>query len=179
MKRFSIGLMIVLLMLTFFTSCNKAPIVEPVKEQPKVEKVAEPETKIAKPELTPEQLFQRKSLEEANRMGYLKKINFDFDKYLIREDMKPVLQQNADWMLKYGTVEISIAGHCDERGTIEYNMALGEKRAAAAKKYMVSLGVAEGKINIVSYGKSNPMVKGVDDDSHAQNRRDEFIITKK
>ncbi|MCP4220101.1 MAG: peptidoglycan-associated lipoprotein Pal [bacterium] len=179
MKRFFIGVLIIMLAVVFFDACGKKPVPEPVKEAPVVEKVAEPEPKVEKPQLTEEELFQRKSLEEVNRQGYLKKIHFDFDKYAIKDDMKPVLQANADWLLAHSSVEISIAGHCDERGTVEYNMALGEKRAEAAKKYLVSLGVSETKVRTVSYGKSKPAVTGVDDDTHYQNRRDEFIITKK
>ena len=93
--------------------------------------------------------------------------------------MKPILQSNSEWLLRQGTVNISIEGHCDERGTVEYNMALGERRASAAKKYLVSLGVSAERVAIVSYGKSKTVVKGMDEASHYQNRRDEFIITKK
>ncbi len=179
MKRFFIGILIVLLTITFFDSCKKEVKVEPPKEEPKVEKVIEKPTKIAEPELTEAEIFERKTLEEVNRQGYLKRIHFDFDKYVIKDDMKSFLQSNADWLMAHSSVHISIEGHCDERGTIEYNMALGEKRAEAAKKYLVSLGVAEDKIQTVSYGKSKPLVKGVDEDSHYKNRRDDFIITKK
>jgi peptidoglycan-associated lipoprotein len=93
--------------------------------------------------------------------------------------MKSILERNAEWLLKYPNVEISIEGHCDERGTVEYNMALGEKRAYTARKYLENLGVPIEKMRIVSYGKSKPLVKGVDEASHFKNRRDEFIITKK
>ena len=135
--------------------------------------------KVEKPQLTEEELFQRRTLEELNRMGYLKRINFDFDKYFVRDDMKPILEQNAQWLLKYPTVVITIDGHCDERGTEEYNMALGEKRAEAAKKYMLNLGVPGERMKTVSYGKMKPLVKGVDEDTHFKNRRDEFTIIKK
>jgi peptidoglycan-associated lipoprotein len=179
MKRVYIGLLIVLMMVAFFSSCKKEVKVEPPKPEPVVEKVEEAPTKVEKPQLTAEEIFQRQTLEELNKKGYLKMINFDFDKYLIRDDMKPLLEQNAQWLLKHPTVVVSIDGHCDERGTEEYNMALGEKRAQAAKKYMVSLGVPADRLNTVSYGKTKPLVKGVDEDSHFKNRRDEFTITKK
>jgi len=179
MKRILVVVLIVVLAVVFFDSCQKKAVVEPVKEAPKVEPVVEKTPQIEKPQLTEEELFTRKTLEEVNRQGYLKMINFDFDKYIIRDDMKPVLEANANWLMGHGTVEIRIEGHCDERGTVEYNMALGEKRAYAAKKYLTSLGAAEDKIRIVSYGKSKPMIKGVDEDTHFQNRRDEFIITRK
>ncbi len=179
MKRVFIGILIVCLTVVFFDSCKKAPKVEPIKEEPKVEPVVEKKPQIEKPTLTDEEIFQRQSLEEINRKGYLKMINFDFNKYDIKDDMKAILQQNANWLMKHPSVHINIEGHCDERGTVEYNMALGEKRAEAAKKYMADLGVNSSKIQTVSYGKSKPLVKGVDEDSHFKNRRDEFIITKK
>jgi len=179
MKRFFIGVLSVLLMVSIFTSCKKEVKTEPVKEEPKVEKVEEVQPKVEKPQLTEEEIFQRKTLEELNSQGYLKRIHFDFDKYVVKDDMKPILQSNADWLLKHSTVVISIGGHCDERGTEEYNMALGEKRAAAAKNYLVNLGVPADNIKIVSYGKTQPLVKGIDEETHYKNRRDEFIIIKK
>ncbi|MCP5046797.1 MAG: peptidoglycan-associated lipoprotein Pal [bacterium] len=179
MKRIFIGVLIVMVMVTLFSSCKKAVKTEPVKKEPVVEKVEEVAPKVERPQLTEEEIFQRKTLDELNRQGYLKRIHFEFDKYFIKDDMKPVLQQNADWLMKHSSVEISIGGHCDERGTEEYNLALGEKRAAAAKNYLVNLGVSADKVKIVSYGKTMPIARGMDEDSHYMNRRDEFIITKK
>jgi peptidoglycan-associated lipoprotein len=172
-------LAVVLSLIPLFTACGKKVAkVEPV-QGPVVEKVEEPTTQVEKPVLSEEEIFQQKTIEDLNKDQILKKINFDFDKYQIREDMKPFLQANADWMLKFPTVQILIEGHCDERGTIEYNIALGEKRAEAAKNYLASLGVDAAKIKIVSYGKSKPLVQGVDEATYFQNRRAEFVITKK
>jgi peptidoglycan-associated lipoprotein len=179
MRRIFSGVLIVMFMLTLFTSCKKQAKVEPVKKEPVVEKVEENQPKVERPQLTEEEIFQRKTLDELNRQGYLKKIHFDFDKYVIKDDMKPILQQNAEWLLKHSSVEISVGGHCDERGTEEYNLALGEKRAAAAKNYLVDLGVPGSRIKIVSYGKTMPIARGMDEESHYMNRRDEFTITKK
>ena len=179
MKRIYIGALVVLMMVVFFNSCQKAVKTEPAKPGPKVEKVEEATPKAERPELTEEEIFQRQTLEELNKQGYLKRVHFDFDKYFIRDDMKPVLESNADWLLKYPTVVVAIGGHCDERGTEEYNMALGEKRALSAKQYLVSLGIPAERLRTVSYGKTQILVKGVDEESHYMNRRDEFIITKK
>jgi peptidoglycan-associated lipoprotein len=173
-------LFVVLSLALLFNACGKKTAkVEPVKEEPVVEKVEEPTTQVEKPVLSEEEIFQQKTIEDLNKDGILKKINFDFDKYQVREDMKSILQANANWILKFSTVQILIEGHCDERGTIEYNIALGEKRAEAAKNYLASLGVNAAKIKIVSYGKSKPLVQGIDEDSYFQNRRAEFVITKK
>jgi len=172
-------LVVALSLVLMFTACGKkAAKVEPVQE-PVVEKVDEPIAQVEKPVLSEEELFQQKSLEELNKDQILKKINFDFDMYTVREDMKPIMQANADWLLKFPSVEVLIEGHCDEKGTIEYNIALGEKRAEAAKNYLVSLGLNAAKVKIISYGKSKPLVQGVDEASYFQNRRAEFIITKK
>ena len=181
MKRFYVILLAVVLMITFSTSCKKEIKTEPkIKEEPKkVEKVEEVQPPIEKPQPTEEDIFRQSTLEELNNKGYLKRINFDFDKYDIREDMKPVLEQNAQWLLKHPTVMVIIGGHCDERGTEEYNMALGEKRADAMKKYLVSLGVPADRLNVVSYGKSMPLVKGNDEESFFLNRRAEPLISKK
>jgi peptidoglycan-associated lipoprotein len=170
---------VMLSLVFFFTGCaKKAPKVQP-KAGPVVEKVEEQAPKMEKPALSEEEIFQQKSIEELNKDGNLKRINFDFDKYVVREDMKPILQNNANWILKHSTVELLIEGHCDERGTVEYNIALGEKRAESAKGYVVSLGVSADKIKTVSYGKSKPLVQGVDEATWFQNRRAEFVITKK
>jgi len=178
MKKFMVAVLALSLILLFNACKKKAPKVAP-SQGPVVEKVEEPVTRVERPVLSEEEYFQKKSIEEMNKDGVLRKINFDFDEYQVREDMKPILQANANWILKFSTVQVLIEGHCDERGTIEYNIALGEKRAEAAKNYIASLGVNTDKIKIVSYGKSKPLVQGVDDASYFENRRAEFVITKK
>lgn len=177
MKRVLISILVVMMVVFLFNSCKKKIKTEP--EKVKMEKVEEAAPKIEKPVLTEEEIFQKKSLDEINKEGNLKRINFDFDKYVIREDMKGILNSNADWLLKHSSAVVSIEGHCDERGTIEYNMALGEKRAQAAKKYLMSLGVKPENITVISYGKNKPLVKGVDEKTYFMNRRDEFVIIKK
>ena len=178
MKKFLIVL-VALSLIVLFNACGKKAAKVAPTQGPVVEKVEEPVTKVEKPALSEEEIYQQKSIEELNKGQILKKINFDFDQYQIREDMKPVLQANADWLLKFSTVQVLIEGHCDERGTIEYNIALGEKRAEAAKNYLASLGVNAAKVKIVSYGKSKPLVQGEDENTYFQNRRAEFVITKK
>jgi len=177
MKRLFIVVLSVMVIVFFFSSCAKK--VKTTPDASKVETVDETAPKIEKPNLTEEEIFRQKSLDEINKEGNLVKINFDFDKYTIREDMKGILHKNADWLLKHSSVAISIGGHCDERGTVEYNMALGEKRADSAMKYLLNLGVPANRMKVVSYGKNNPLVKGMDEKTHFENRRDEFIIVRK
>jgi peptidoglycan-associated lipoprotein len=179
MKKFVV-LLTVLSFVLFFNACGKKKVkVAPEAQGPVVEKVEESTAQVERPVLSEEELYQQKSLEELNKDQILKRINFDFDMYTIRDDMKSIMQANANWLLKFPGVELLVEGHCDEKGTIEYNIALGEKRAEAAKNYLVSLGMNRAKVKIVSYGKSKPLVQGVDESSYFQNRRAEFVITKK
>lgn len=149
-----------------------------VKEQPKVEKVEKPVT-VKEPELTEEEIFMSKTLEEINLEAPLQMIHFDYDKYFIRDDAKPVLEANADWLKKYDAAVILIEGHCDERGTEEYNLALGEKRAKSTLDYLASLGISVGRIRTISYGKSLPLDPGHNEISWQKNRRAQFLIIRK
>ena len=164
------------------TSCKpkaKAapPPPPPVKEQPRVEKVEEPPVK--KPVLTEEEIFMAKSLEEINLEAPLNTIHFDYDRFFIREDAKPVLETNAAWLQKFRSAKILIEGHCDERGTEEYNLALGEKRAKSTMEYLVSLGVSPERMKIISYGKSQPFDPGHNEVAWQKNRRSQFLIIEK
>ena len=109
----------------------------------------------------------------------VKDIHFDFNKSNIRPDAREVLKGNADYFLKNSAASIVVEGHCDERGTAEYNMALGQRRAVEAKKYLVNLGVKESKMKTISYGKERPAVIGSDESSWSQNRRAVSVVTAK
>ena len=106
----------------------------------------------------------------------LKDINFDFDRSEIRDPDKPKLQAIADFMRKYSTARLLLEGHCDERGTVEYNLSLGERRATAAQRYLIGLGVGEGRLSTISYGKEKPKVMGSNEESWFVNRRCEFKL---
>ena len=105
-----------------------------------------------------------------------KEINFDFDKSEIREVDKAKLQALADFLKAYPQSKVQIDGHCDERGTVEYNLALGERRAHASQSYLLGLGVSEARLTTNSYGKEKPTALGHDNESMLINRRDEFKI---
>lgn len=104
------------------------------------------------------------------------RIHFDFDKYNIRDDAAAVLQAKAEVLMQYPGVRITVEGHCDERGSIEYNLALGQRRADSTVRYLVSLGLSEDMFNTVSYGKERPVAQGSDEDAWQMNRRSEFVI---
>jgi peptidoglycan-associated lipoprotein len=103
-------------------------------------------------------------------------IHFDFDKFNLRPDARDIMAQNADGLSKHNMAVIKIEGHCDERGSEAYNMALGEKRATAARDYLVNYGVNKDKISVISYGKSRPVDTGHDENAWAKNRRADFIV---
>jgi peptidoglycan-associated lipoprotein len=98
------------------------------------------------------------------------RVFFDFDKSDIKPEGRQTLQRQADWLKKYPNVTVTIAGNCDDRGTREYNLALGERRASAAKKALVALGVPANRISTISYGKERPSVVGDNEAAWAQNR---------
>ena len=103
-------------------------------------------------------------------------IHFDYDKYNLRPDAQDVLKKSAPAYLKYRDYKLVVEGHCDERGTAEYNLALGEKRAMEAAKYLVNLGIEKERIKTISYGKEMPLDKGHDEAAWAKNRRAHFVI---
>ena len=104
----------------------------------------------------------------------VKEIFFDFDKAEIRPDQVSTLQGNATWLRNNANVRFTIEGHCDERGSAEYNLGLGDRRANAAKEYLISQGVAANRINTVSYGKERPVCRDSNEDCYMRNRRDAF-----
>jgi peptidoglycan-associated lipoprotein len=131
------------------------------------------------PTVGEEELFNRKTLEELNAERPLGDIYFDLDQSTIRDDGRGTLQKNADWLRRWPTTRINIEGHCDSRGTSEYNLGLGERRATAVRDYLVNLGIPANRINTVSKGKEQPFCTEETEACWAQNRRGHFIITAK
>jgi peptidoglycan-associated lipoprotein len=104
-------------------------------------------------------------------------IYFDFDKYDLRTDARATLDRKASFLNQNSSVRVQIEGHCDERGTEEYNLALGERRANAAKQYLTTAGISAGRLSTISYGKERPLDPGHNEAAWAKNRRDHFVIT--
>ncbi|MBM4339319.1 MAG: peptidoglycan-associated lipoprotein Pal [Deltaproteobacteria bacterium] len=109
----------------------------------------------------------------------LKPIYFDYDKYDIRPVDAETLKGNAAFLKKYPTIKIQIEGHCDERGTDEYNLALGERRASSTKKYLNSLGIAPDRVTIISFGEEKPVDSAHNETAWSKNRRAHPVITSK
>ena len=114
--------------------------------------------------------------EEGVSAGGLTTIHFDFDKFNIREEMRPVMKGNSDWLKSHPDVKVSIEGHADERGTNEYNLALGERRAQATKRYLASLGVDKGRLSTISYGEERPSCSKKLESCYSKNRRAQFKL---
>jgi peptidoglycan-associated lipoprotein len=175
-RRLLIPLLALVVSVAGVTGCKKKPPAEPTEPAPApaAEPAPEPppppppppapEPKPAPP--------QRPSLATLN--SELRPIHFDFDKSAIRGDAIPVLDGNAALMAKYPEFNIVVEGHCDERGTIEYNLALGDRRATMAKKSLVERGVAPGRISTISYGEERPVDPGHNEAAWAKNRRAAF-----
>jgi len=107
---------------------------------------------------------------------YLQDIHFDFDQYSIRPEDGQILSSHTDYLLKNKNVKIIIEGNCDERGTTEYNLVLGSKRAQEAKKFLVNSGIDRKRIKTISYGKERPLDSDHNEDAWAKNRRDHFVV---
>lgn|SRR5574341_171212 len=154
--------------------CPKQPeeAAMPETQQPAVEE--------ARPAPSPSEMkVEEAKAEPAERSaaaaGGLQPVYFDFDRAFIRDDARSVMKANADWLKANPRVKIKIEGNCDERGTIEYNQALGQRRAAAAKKYLTDLGVSGSRISLISYGKEKQVCNESNEDCWQKNRRGDLV----
>jgi peptidoglycan-associated lipoprotein len=186
-KRTATMVLAFLLAATLGTSaaCKKkppttAPGARPVTEEPtrpREERVVPPPPTGAPTDVESSQLPA--DVAAINARGYLKDAFFDYDKADLRDDARTALSTDAEWLKRYRSIQFLIEGHCDERGTSEYNLALGDRRANAAKEYLVSLGVDASRIKTVSYGKERPFCNESSEDCWQQNRRAHFLVTAK
>jgi peptidoglycan-associated lipoprotein len=194
MRRDSKALIVLILLLTVVVgACKgkaKPPVARPMPPPlasdtdpggggppPPPKPVMEPP--IVVPPMPAEDAIGSKSLDDLNRDSPLRPLFFELDSSDVSSEGQQLLQANAAVLKKYPGMQITIEGHCDERGTAEYNLALGERRALAAKNYLVSLGIPADKVKTVSYGKEFPFDAGHDDSAWANNRRAHFVITAK
>jgi peptidoglycan-associated lipoprotein len=129
--------------------------------------------------LTEEEIFNRKSLDQLNAEKPLGDVFFELDKSDLSAEGRSTLQRDADWMKKWTRTVVTLEGHCDSRGSSEYNLALGDRRANAAKEYLVSLGIPGSRLTVVSKGKEQPFCNEENESCWQQNRRGHFVITAK
>jgi peptidoglycan-associated lipoprotein len=141
------------------------PPSDPVPEPPAVE--------------SEEEAFQRKTLDQLNAEQPLKTVLFDYDSSTLTDEARDTLQTNAQWLQRWTTTRVVAEGHCDARGTAEYNLGLGERRATAVRGYLLSLGVGPDRVTAVSKGKEQPVCDDAHEGCWRQNRRGHFVITAK
>jgi len=192
MRRNAKALMVFVLLLTIgVAACKdkaKPPVARPmppplVTNTGDPTRPPDPPRPVSEPVIVPpmpaEDTIGSKSIDDLNRDSPLRPLFFELDSSDVSTDGQQVLQANAAVLKKYPGMQITIEGHCDERGTAEYNLALGERRALSAKNYLVSLGIPADKVKTVSYGKEFPFDAGHDDNAWKNNRRAHFVITAK
>jgi peptidoglycan-associated lipoprotein len=161
-----------------FSGCPKKEVVKPEPAPAVTKEVAPPkpaETKIGEEALKAK---ERELLAKVEETPKLQDIHFDFDKYTIRDDAKEILDKNAAWLKKNPNLKIQIEGHCDERGTNEYNLALGDRRSKSTKDYLIFLGIDPARISTISFGEEKPLDPGHNEEAWAKNRRSHFVIMK-
>jgi len=179
------GLMLVLALCLVACSGGskaEAPPPEPQPEQtPAIdetvieERVDEPVTETLSTEQVTSELPE--DLMVLNQRGYLEDVFFDTDRFDLTPEARGALAKNSSWLMQYPSVVILIEGHCDERNTREYNLALGERRANAVRDYLMSLGVPGSRIRTISYGEERPFALGSSEEAWQLNRRSHFVIT--
>jgi len=160
---------------------NESAIKQAANEKPNVESAKQNE----QASLARESAKQNNSKEQTSMVSTesqittdLTDIHFDFDQYSIRPEDRKILSSHAGYLLKNKNVKIVIEGNCDERGTTEYNLALGDKRAREAKKFLLNSGVNRTRIETISYGKERPLDPDHNEEAWAKNRRDHFVVSK-
>jgi peptidoglycan-associated lipoprotein len=167
-----------------FSACGKkAPPPPPPPPPPVAPEAPPPAPPPARAEVAPVvdeyARIKAMSADEIEGLGLLAEIHFVFDRFDIREADRAVLAKNADVLKRFDFLRVTVEGHCDERGTIEYNLGLGERRAKAAYDYLVSLGVAGPRLKTVSYGKEVPVCSESNEGCWERNRRAKFTVTGK
>jgi peptidoglycan-associated lipoprotein len=187
MKKNLTGMAIFVLLIfgmTIFTGCaDKKSVVK--SDTPQMQETAPtptPQDTATKDSSTESSKIKDSAVEQSSLMGPTAKsplsdINFDYDSSAIGPDARKILSVNADFLSKNKVSAIVVEGHCDERGTAEYNMALGQRRAQETKNYLVNLGVNESKITTMSYGEERPLDTGNNEEAWAKNRRAHFVVT--
>ncbi|MBT0653430.1 peptidoglycan-associated lipoprotein Pal [Geomobilimonas luticola] len=174
-------------LMIFFGGCSKSDMVkkeEPVVPVANVAGTVKTESASKKPAIqSSKDSIVSETVNPITNAGELKaaleNIYFDFDAHVLSPQARETLAKNSEMIKNDSAINVRIEGNCDERGSDDYNLALGEKRAKAAMQYLMTLGISEKRLSVISYGKEKPVVAGHDEASWAKNRRDDFVITSK
>jgi peptidoglycan-associated lipoprotein len=164
-------------------ACGKKPAPAPPPPPPVAPEPPPPAPPPPRPQVQPQvdeyERLRAMSAEEIEKSGLLGEVFFDFDRSEIRDTDRATLTKNADALKRFDFLRVTVEGHCDERGTVEYNLALGERRARSAYDYLVSLGVPADRLKTVSYGKEVPVCQASTEECWQRNRRAHFTVTGK
>jgi peptidoglycan-associated lipoprotein len=171
-------------LVTGIAACGKKPVPAPPPPPPVAPEAPPPAPPPApRPEVQPQvdeyARLRAMSAEEIEKSGLLGEVFFDYNRSEIRDADRATLAKNADALKRFDFLRVSVEGHCDERGSVEYNLALGERRARAAYDYLVSLGVPAARLKLVSYGKEVPACQASSEECWQKNRRAHFTVTGK
>jgi len=172
---FAIALVMILPVMLLTVSCSKKVMqTEPVSTtQPDVQKASDDQSG----RLQEDRLRAEASAREAARTAFVNEnIHFAFDSFVLSDQAQRILNSKADYLNTNSGVTVTVEGHCDDRGTEAYNIALGERRAESVKKFLIDLGISANRLNTVSYGEERPVAMGQDELSWAKNRRSQFVI---
>jgi peptidoglycan-associated lipoprotein len=190
-RRFTVCAAIVLIAAVSSVGCGGNPKPQPPAPAPTAPPPPPPTTPATPPPPPPapapkpapapteDEIFKNKTLEQLNADKPLGDVNFGYDSTDLSDEARAVLQKNVEWMKKWASTKVMVEGHADSRGTNEYNLALGERRADAVRDYLVSLGLATDRLTIVSKGEEQPFCSEETESCWQQNRRGHFIITAK
>lgn len=170
------------MVLAFAISCGNPPNPPPPKWTAENQNAASATKPAASAKSAPSKADPGSSLDALQKgqvagTGPLKDVNFNFDSAELSESARAILKANADWLKGNPTARVQIEGHCDERGTADYNMALGAKRAQAAMDYLTTLGIAGNRLSTISYGEEIPVCKDKNEECWAKNRRARFVVS--
>ncbi len=191
-----IAVLLVIVATTSACSRKKPPVARPTPPPPSAggpgtaapppppAPLSEPEPPVASVPLEPAMSgtsvdYNARSLDEINRESPLQPVFYSLDGSEVSGEMQATLQRNADILKQYPSWMVTVEGHCDERGTAEYNLTLGDRRAQSARSYLIALGIPAERIKTVSYGKEFPFDPGASEEAYAKNRRAHFVVTSK
>lgn len=175
------AVLVVLVAAVALGACKKnPPVVAPAPVAPATPPPAPPPpAPPPAPQISEYDRIKNMSPDEIDKLGLLPDIRFDYDKADLREGDRQILAKNAETLKNFDFLKISVEGHCDDRGTVEYNLALGDKRAKAVYDYLTSVGVATDRLKATSYGKEVPLCQQATEECWARNRRAKFTVTGK
>ena len=188
MRRMAVGIFALAVMTSAGCHKNKAPVARPTTATAMPSSTAppppSPPSPVPAPTMVPpepvrEDAIASASLDDLNKNSPLKPVFFELDSDELTSDAQQALNENAGVLKKYATWTVTIEGHCDERGTAEYNLALGERRAVNTRAYLMSLGIVADRMRTVSYGKEFPFDSAHSESAFSKNRRAHFVITAK